>query len=272
MSDSPKCSTPSLREQEEQRLRAERERLAAAEEARRQAEAERIRLERLEQLRVLAELRARRREALEILAEVEGEVQALRSDHVTMRWKRDTVDEVATASERTTRRIDAGAVEESISELRTLKQRLRAAISEAQERQLVEDRRQYIVHGLVTVLGQLGFVLSADSPRQGDASPSSDIVLNARRLGGGAVAVSIPLEGDVWYDVDGYAKRKEANLDGTVAATCDEAEAEIEQVHEALARDFGINMSELTWAGKPIRRDKQAEVLPRGGSRGRERA
>jgi hypothetical protein len=271
MSDSPKCSTPSLRDQEEQRLRAERERLAAEENARRHAEAERIRRERIEQLRVIEELRARRREALENLADLQGEVEALKSDAVTMRWKHDAVDALETAVARAAREIDAGAFDAPISKLRSMKKTILVIVAEAQERQLAEDRRQYIVNGLMTVLGQMGFVLSADSPRHGDASPSSDVMLSARRLGGGAVAVSIPLEGEVLYDVEGYAKRKETHFDGAVTATCDEAEAEIQHVHDALARDFGIQMSELTWAGKPVRSDKQAEALPRGGSRGRER-
>ena len=102
--------------------------------------------------------------------------------------------------------------------------------------------------------------------------PSSATIIQAVRIGGGAVAVSVPQEGDIWYDVSDFPMRAENTDDGKTIRTCDEAEQEIVRLHEAMKEAFGIEMSELNWDGKdPDRVRKAAERLPESAPAARTR-
>jgi hypothetical protein len=142
--------------------------------------------------------------------------------------------------------------------------RVDQTLAVAQEQQLKEERRQYIVEGLVQAMRQLGFIVQGGTPALEHAGvPASATIIQAERLGGGAIAISVPQEGDIWYDVGGYPMRLETGGDGQPAHTCDEAENQIEQMHAVLNEAFGIQMGELMWDGKnPTRISRQADRLP----------
>jgi hypothetical protein len=148
--------------------------------------------------------------------------------------------------------------------LSELSDQINAFLQLAQETQLNEDRRNYIVGGIVQVMSQMGFVVQAGSPAlEHPGRAGSATIIHARRVGGGSVAVSVPQHGEIWYDVDGFPKRMELGIDGRAGPTCDEAEAQIERMHAVLDQDFGVKMSELLWEGKPKRPErKRAERLP----------
>jgi hypothetical protein len=112
-------------------------------------------------------------------------------------------------------------------------------------------------------MGQLGLVVQAGYPPPEHAGvTSSATIIQAQRVGGGAIAVSVPQQGEIWYDVDGFPMRVEGAAHG-YARTCDEAEEQINRMHDAMQQAFGIESSELMWDDKdPDRIRKTAKALP----------
>lgn len=140
-----------------------------------------------------------------------------------------------------------------------------ALVAAGQARQLREDHRAYIVEGLLQVLAKEGFqVATPDLLRAGDFD--SDVVIRAsREAGRRRIDVQIPVDGRVAYVIDGYEHRIEHGADGSTAATCDEAEQRLAEIHAQLAAEFGIEMGELQWEHKdPKRLEKGALDLPTG--------
>ncbi len=208
-----------------------------------------------------------RHDALAAIAEAEDRVAGLEADEIVMRWCAAEVlalrGQIATAGDQVAAERFIPAREAAAS----IAQGVESCIARAQETQLKEERRQYVAAGIVQVMQRMGFVVQAGCPSLHDPSvPASDMIIQAQRLGGGAVAVSVPQEGEVWYDVDGFPMRVETGSDGQQVKSCDEAEQAITAMHQALEDAFGIQMSELMWEGKdPGRRARQADALP--GSR-----
>jgi len=62
-----------------------------------------------------------------------------------------------------------------------------------------------------------------------------------------------------------------AVVGGGTAAVCDEAEAVIDEMHEALEREFEVQTGELLWADKdPNRILRSADELPRSADADRQ--
>jgi hypothetical protein len=200
------------------------------------------------------------------LADVTDRVAGLRADPTVMRWEADRIRSLERRLDQIRSLIEGSNFDAADRETADLESQIEPLIQAAQETQLHEERRAYIVTGIVQVMGQMGFVVQAGSPSAEDPSrPGSSTIIHARRIGGGAVAVSVPLQGEIWYDIDGFPKRLETAADGRLTRTCDEAEAQIERMHQELDQGFGIEMGELLWEGKAPRPDrKQAERLPDG--------
>jgi len=213
-----------------------------------------------------AEWSEERNKALAAIAEADDCVGGLEADEVVMRWCGAEVGAIRALLENATAR----DTDEDFSAAVTMSNQAvadtRKAVSDAQAAQLKEERRRYIAEGIVQVMQDMGFVVQAGYPVLDDpARPGSDLIIQAARIGGGAVAVSVPQEGDVWYDVDGFPKELAVGAAGQEVRTCDEAERAITEMHAALDEAFGVQMGELMWEGKdPDRIAKQADVLPGG--------
>jgi len=208
-----------------------------------------------------------RRKALAGLDDLRVRLCGLRADEVIMAWCGSEVVAAEQATEQVSLSLGREAWAVAQNEMADARARVDALKARAQERQMEEEQRSYIVNGLVTVLQRQGFRVGApDLMRSGDLD--SDVVLHAIRPDRRAIQVQVPVDGQVSYEVDGYAKRVEASRGGGHASTCDEAESRLESIHQQLEQEFGIEMGELTWAGKdPHRRQKNANELPGGGGR-----
>jgi hypothetical protein len=115
----------------------------------------------------------------------------------------------------------------------------------------------------------MGFNIVYRQPEYAD-HPASAVILGAVTPVGKGISVSVPVDGEVFYDVDGYSKQTVAVVGGGQAAVCDEAEQVIGEMHDVLAAQFGVQMGELDWEGKnPQRQLRQAERLPQSGGRER---
>lgn len=187
-----------------------------------------------------------------------------RADEVVVRWMSSEIADLERRLEKATNFAASEQFNGAESECAELMKAGETVLASAQDRQLKEDRRQYIVQGIVEVMGQMGFVVQQGSPALEHPNvPSSATRIHAERVGGGAIAVSVPQEGEIWYDVAGFPMREEASADGKTVRSCDEAEQQIVRMHEALQETFGIEMGELLWDSKdPDRVRKTAERLP----------
>lgn len=208
--------------------------------------------------------RAARDQAEMALAAANDRIAGLRADEIIVRWGSGELAALEERLERSSTLLSDERFDIVLAESAALLEASDAVVGHVQELQLKEERRQYIVQGIVEVMGQMGFVVQQNSPAlEHPDEPNSATMIHAVRIGGGAIAVSVPQEGDILYDVDGFPKRTEMGGDGTTVRTCDEAEQEIDRMHEAMKEAFGIEMSELVWEGKePDRVRKAAERLP----------
>ena len=137
-------------------------------------------------------------------------------------------------------------------------------LAAAQETELKEAKRNYVVNGILQVMKDKGFLVQDGVPMlEQPACPSSAKFIHARRIGGGAISVSVPQDGDIWYDVEEFPLRAAAAPGGGTIRSCDEAEQQINALHQSLDQLFGIQMSELMWDDKdPQRIMKTADELP----------
>jgi hypothetical protein len=195
---------------------------------------------------------------------------ALRADPMVSRWCGADLAAAAQVLGRADEFLRGGRPAEAGAAAADVERAAEDVARRAAEVQLNEDRRQYVVNGIVQAMGRLGFVVQSGSPSlEHPGVASSSVIIHAHRIGGGAVAVSVPQQGDVWYDVDGYPKRTEGVRDGQVITSCDEAEAVLTRLHEVIASEFGIETDGLHWQGKdPARLRKQADQLPGGAKAG----
>lgn len=220
--------------------------------------------------RGLAEKAAARAAAESALAGLQSQLSALDADEVVMTWCRIemamVVDQCAQAA--------TALADEQFSATAEGCQHAAAAISallqKAEQRQLEEERRSYLVNSLVEVLRQQEFLVGEPQLAAG-SDLDSTVVIHATRPDRRSILLQIPKSGPVAYDVDGYEKRIEGDPSGLVA-TCDEAEARLVAIHTQLEADFGIQMGELYWEGRdPQRKSRDSLLLPSGAAQTRQR-
>lgn len=208
-----------------------------------------------------ADWQRRKAEAEQQQGELVALIAGLEADPVVMRWQ---ADEVATLQQQA-QAAQQAIVTEQFDQVAPL---LKAAQEQAQEivaianaAQLKADQRDYIANSIAQTLEEMGFGLRYRQPEHDH--PASAILIGAATNSGKGICVSVPVEGEVLYDVEGYAKQTAAAVGGGTAAVCDEAEQVITEMHQVLADQFGVQMSELTWEGKdPNRQLRKADALP----------
>lgn len=198
------------------------------------------------------------------LGELQALAQGLQADPVVTQWRPDAIAAVVAAIAQGEQAI----AQEQFATVSTLLDRAQTqrdeAIATANQAQLQADQRDYIADSIAQSLESLGFVIS-DRRLEHD-HPASAIVLGASTHAGQGISVSIPVEGEVFYDIDGYTKTTETAVDGSIAATCDGAEQVLTEMHHVLTEQFGIQMGELQWEGKdPNRQLHRADDLPKPG-------
>jgi hypothetical protein len=214
---------------------------------------------------------ARAQQAAEQLAaektvdEMAQVVAGIQADPNVMRWVAPAVEEMTEKVEQARRRFKAGergGLEQVLAALRAEEQ---ALVEKANAAQLKADQRDYIAASLRQVLENMGFIVGK-SREEHEGHPATALLLNAVNAQGQGLSVSVPVDGEVWYDVDGYALSTESKVGGGTAAVCDEAEAVIDELHEALEQEFEVRTGELMWENKdPQRILRSADELPRSG-------
>jgi len=200
-----------------------------------------------------------------------GELSALfvglQEDPVVMHWHGGQVQQLATILAQAEAAVRNEQFETPTAMLAQARQLEQQWVTEANAAQLQADQRDYIANAVAQSLAALGFFVapvSAEDP----VHPLSPMFIQARNALGQEINVSVPAEGDVWYDVNGFEMNVEPTVDGGTAPTCDAAEKVLEQLHAGLAQAFGVQMGEVLWDGKqdPDRILRRADALPSGES------
>jgi len=213
-----------------------------------------------------AEWEKRKAEAEQVVGQIQDLVTGLKADPVVMRWHSHSMAQLDNELKQAQVAIVSEQFDQPSQILAKVQAQEKQIIEEANIAQLKADKRDYITQSIVATLQDMGFaVLSIDDEHKGH--PSTAKVFTATAAGR-AISVSVPVEGQVWYDVDGYPKNTVSSVaDGDTVAICDEAEAVLTEMHSALQQEFGIQMGEISWQGKdPNRITRTATDLPIGSN------
>ncbi len=198
------------------------------------------------------------------LAELQVILAGLKADPVVMRWQSSAVTELENQINAAQLAITDGRLTQVISCLSQSHQRSQSMLEAANTAQIQAERRDYIADSIAQTLQEMGFSITFHQPEHPD-HPASAMILGATTQTGKGISVSVPIAGQVFYDVDGYVKHSITTIDGNTAAICDEAEQVLTEMHTALEDKFGVKMGEVLWQGKdPNRARPHAEQLPSG--------
>jgi hypothetical protein len=185
------------------------------------------------------------------LEEARALVAGTRDDKAVSRWSLGRIAEADAQLDHAERALAGGFWSKAAGSASEAKRLLDRAVVEARDREVAEAERRYIVKSLVDVLSAR-FV--CEQPRLIPGESGSTVVIRARRSPARgsrrAVEVRVDGRGGLEYTVDGYEMHREV-VDGATAATCDEAEREILELHQALRDRCSIETTELEWDGKP---------------------
>ena len=208
----------------------------------------------------------RKNQAEQNLGIIQAIITGIKADEVINRWQSNGIETLLTLEQQTEKAIALENFEETANLLTQVNTTQAEIIEKANQAQLKADQRDYIADSIAETLQEMGFSIVYRQPEYAE-HPASAIILGAATNSGKSISVSVPVEGEVFYDVEGYSKQTLAAVGGGSAAVCDEAEGVITEMHEVLAEQFGVKMGELNWEGKdPNRQLRQADSLPKNPS------
>jgi len=200
--------------------------------------------------------RAQRIAVRQASTELHALIVGLQADPMVMRWHRQSIASLGAETER------IAECEQTPAFLEEASRRAATLIAEAKAAQLKADRRDYIARGIVQSLANMGFLVT-DPTAEHPEHPASAQIVCAANAAGKSIAVSVPVEGEVWYEIDGYTKTTEAAVGGETALACDEGEKVLTEMHARLNAEFHVEASEIWWEDKdPQRTLRRAESLP----------
>ncbi len=207
-----------------------------------------------------AEEQRRQREQRMAIQRASTELHALQvgllADPMLMRWHAQSIAQLGVEIERVV------GSEQALPFLEEANQHTVTMIAEAKAAQSKADKRDYIARGIMQSLADMGFLVTDPTAEHPDHPASAKIVCAANSAGK-SIAVSVPVEGEVWYEIDGYLKTTEATVGGETALACDEGEKVLTEMHARLNTEFHVEASEIWWEDKdPQRLLRKAESLP----------
>lgn len=194
------------------------------------------------------ELRAGQERARSAVMAAADAVAGLAADPVVVRWSQPALAALERRVDGLQSMLDADQLEAVAREAAAITAGVAPLIAASQQAQLDQDRRDYIVRGITEVMSGLGFQIGDGYPRlEYENDEKSAVLIQSERPGGQPLAVSVPLQGEIWYVIDDESIRVARTADGRAVTTCDEAVDQIEALHAELDRACGIRMSRLEW-------------------------
>ena len=267
MSGSPKYSIFNLADEAAQMLQVKHQIAMQVLATYREEELKRQRLERMQgqQMgRTYNQQELSRIENRLVWEKVSDRIAVLKADKIIIRWVRREIEALEEKLAEITAMIEREDWAPVQAAAGTLLREADDVVQKAEAMQLVEDRRQYVIQGIREVMEKMGFIIQSGYPAlEYPDFPSSATIIQAARLGGGDIALSVPQQGAVWYEVNGFPGQIEEGSSGEAVYSCDQAENEIGKIHNLLKASYGIKMGELRWEGKDAYRiRKTAHDLP----------
>lgn len=213
-----------------------------------------------------AEWERNRIDAEKACGEIHAIILGLNADEVAMRWKSDIIcemEKLVSAAELAIREERFNTVHDL---LKTAEETQGDIIRQSNDLQLKADQRDYIAQSMVSTLQNMGFYVG-EIREESPGNPASPLVFGAARSAGKSIYVSVPVEGEIYYNMDGYPKTSANVIGGGVAPVCDEAERVLNEMRSLLADSCGVKTSEIEWVGKsdPDRILRHADELPTNG-------
>ena len=197
------------------------------------------------------------------LHELEAILAGMQADPKLVLWQPQVIQQVQTTIEKAQEVINLEQFETVKIFLTQAQKAEKEALEKANQAQLKAETRDYITESIAQSLEAMGFEIVYRQPEYSE-HPASSTILAAATAAGKRISVSIPVQGEVLYDVDGYSKNTVSTVEGGTAKTCDEAEQVLEEMHQVLANAYGVQMGEILWDDKkPHDRLVQREDLPR---------
>jgi len=201
-------------------------------------------------------LRQQRMEIQRVSTELHALIVGMQADPMVTRWHRHGIARLGAEIEQVV------GSEQALPFLEEANRRASTMITEAKAAQLKADQRDYIARGIMQSLANMGFLVTDPAAEHPD-HPATAKIVRAANAGGKSIAVSVPVEGEVWYEIDGYMKTTEATVGGETALACDEGEQVLTEMHAKLNEEFHVETSEIWWEDKdPQRILRRAESLP----------
>jgi len=217
---------------------------------------------------------AQRDAATLALGRAQAMLAGLNADPVTSRWQAARIAQMQQEVALLGSLLEAESFGEVQNRAQSLLQAEPTLVAEANQAQLQADHRDAIAESVRQALEQMGFFVTAARPEHPD-HPATSMLLEARSAAGKAIGVSVPVEGEIWYDVQGYAMNTAPMPGGGTGRSCDEAEQVLQDLHRVLGETFGVHAGEVMWEGKdPNRNLKKRDALPTSGqaeARGQQR-
>jgi hypothetical protein len=203
-------------------------------------------------------------QAAEVLALGEEELAGLRADATAQRWAASQIEELATRLASWRSALAKGdSAQVTSAALAGFRQDSAALLERVNAAQFKADQRDYIARSIGDTLSEMGFLVTELQPEHAD-HPASAVRFQAVNAVGQGIGISVPVEGEVWYDISGFPLSTETTVGGGSAAVCDSAQAVLEEMHDVLNESFGVRAGELQWEGKdPDRHLRAVQQLPR---------
>jgi len=207
----------------------------------------------------------RRKDAAEdALGELDAVAVGIGSDETVLRWFADLGEELSMLVRAGRNACELERFDRPVELLSQGRDRVSECLRQASEAQRKADQSRYIADSIAATLRDMNFEVSAVR-REHESHPASALLISAASVAGKSIRVSVPVEGQVLYVVDGYPHESASTNDGGQSAACDEAEGVLNQMRAQLRSEYGVDSGELDWEGKnPNRLLRSADDLPSG--------
>lgn len=180
-------------------------------------------------------------------ARLQERVAGLQADQIVQRWEGRAIADIAARAGQVSKLVEDEQFEHASREADKLLAEAERVLNAAEERQSGQERQDYIAQSTVAALQECGFTV--DVINQSPQGVGTDIVIQARKSDGRAIAVNVPKEGPLGWAPYGFSMGVEEGSDGLPATVCDEAVEEIEAVQGQL-KGYGVETCRLKWAGQ----------------------
>lgn len=202
-----------------------------------------------------AEHDRKRREAEAAVGELEAVIVGLRSDPVVLRWQERAVNDLATEVQQVRSAVASEHFDIPVGALVRVRSEVAKLVSASNEAQLKADQRDYIARSIVDALKAMSFEVAA--PVYTHPDPLSPLEVHAADSLDRHLYISIPVEGNMMYTVDGFPMSAAIAADGSETSACDVAEQVLLDMQNRLDTAAGISTGEIWWEGKDPNRNLQ---------------